>query len=152
MSDPMLFETATPRFGLPLLYAGQSQKEAFVNEAHALLDALMHCAVDGEMTEPPAEAEEGSCWLVGETATGAWAGQAGAIACRQSGNWLFHLPRDGMLVFDRATGQQLRYFGGWKIPEVPMEPTGGSFVDIEARAALAELIAALRVAGTFSSS
>jgi len=149
MSDPLLFESASPRFGLPLLYAGQSQKEAFVNEAHALADALLHCAIEGAAAAPPATPVEGSNWLVGTSATGAWAGRDGAIACRQAGNWLFVAPRDGMRVLDRSTGQELRYSGGWSVAVVPAEPTGGAVIDAEARTAIAGLVTALRVAGIF---
>lgn len=70
MSDPFLFDSTTPRFGLPLLFAGQAQKEAFVNEAHALADALIHCAVEGEATAPPGAPVDGTSWLVGSPATG----------------------------------------------------------------------------------
>ena len=66
MSDPITFASASPRLGLPLLFAGQSQKEFFVNEAHALVDALLHAAVEGEADAPPSAAEEGECWLVGD--------------------------------------------------------------------------------------
>jgi hypothetical protein len=152
MSDPILFDIASPRFALPLLFAGQAQKEVFVNEAHALADALLHCAIEGVASMPPASPLNGECWLVGDLPTGDWAGQAGMLACRQAGNWLFVTPRDGMRVLDRGTGQERLFFGSWKIPDVAEEPIGGSTVDAQARAAIAQLIAALRVAGIFPES
>jgi len=147
MSDPFIFDSATPRFGLPLLYAGQAQKEIFVNEAHALADALLHCAVEGEAGDPPVVPVEGTCWLVGAPATGDWTGQEGNLACREGGNWLFVAARDGLRVVDRSTGQELRYLGGWRSAAVPVEPSGGSVVDAEARASILGLVAALREAG-----
>ncbi len=147
MSDPFLFDSTTPRFGLPLLFAGQAQKEAFVNEAHALADALIHCAVEGEATAPPGTPVDGTSWLVGSPATGDWAGQEGNLACCQGGNWLFVTARDGLRIADRSSGQEGRYMGGWRFAEVPVEPSGGSVVDAEARAAILGLVASLREAG-----
>ena len=147
MTDPISFTSTTPRYGLPLLFAGQSQKEFYVNEAHALTDALLHAACEGEAANPPATPAEGETWLVAAAATGDWAGADGQIAARQSGNWLFAAPRDGMRMFDRSTGQMLLYRGGWQRPAAPAAPAGGTTVDTEARAALADLIAALASAG-----
>lgn len=149
MTTPIPFDSATPRFGLPLLFVGQAQKEAFVNEAHIITDAIVHCAVSGEASAPPATAIDGECWLVAPSPTGAWAGHAGQIACPHAGDWLFVTPRDGMHVLDRATGQDRRYHGTWRAPEVPATPTGGTTVDAEARSAILALVEALRDAGIF---
>lgn len=151
MSDAFLFDSTTPRFGFPLLFAGQAQKEAHVNEAHSLADAIVHCAVMGEQAAPPSTAAEGDCWLVSASPTGAWAGHAGKIAAMQGGNWLYISPRDGMRVLDRSTGQDRRYLGEWWKPATPPLPTGGTIVDTEARSALSALIASLRQAGIFPS-
>ena len=152
MPDPIVFDSISPRFSLPLLFAGQSQKEAFVNEAHARADALLHCAIEGEAATPPTTPVEGTNWLVAASPTGAWAGQAGKLACRQAGNWLFVAPRDGMVLLNRTNGQQRRYFASWLPPSVPSAPTGGTTIDTEARAAIAALVAALRTAGVFPQS
>ena len=152
MSQPFTFDTTSPRFALPLLFAGQSQKEIFVNEAHSLTDALLHCSIEGSSTAPPATPSEGENWLVGSAATGEWENQDGAIACRQAGNWLFVAPRDGMRIFDRSKAQLLLYDGDWNAPAVPASPSGGTTIDVEARAAIDALFAALRVAGIFPES
>ena len=151
MSDPVTFTSATPRHALPLLFAGQAQKELTVNEAHALADALLHPAVEGEATDPPVAPDEGESWLVGTGATGDWIGEEGKLACREAGNWLFMAPRDGMSVLDRSSGQRILYLDGWQRPAPPVEPTGGTTADTEARTAIAGLIEALRVAGVFAS-
>ncbi|MBU6267591.1 MAG: DUF2793 domain-containing protein [Sphingomonadales bacterium] len=130
--------------------AGQAQKEFYVNEAHVLVDALLHCVVEGVATVPPAAPIDGTAWLVGATPTGAWAGQAGKIAARQAGNWLFILPRDGLRVMDRSTGQDTRYLGGWQRPTRPGLPSGGATIDNEARVAISQLVSALSIAGIFS--
>ncbi len=152
MSDPLTFDSTSPRFNLPLLFAGQAQKEAFVNEAHALTDALLHCAIEGTAAAPPVSPANGANWLVGTSPSGDWTGQAGKLACRQAGVWLFIAPRDGLRMLDRSTGQEKHYFGAWQAPFAPAVPSGGSTIDIEARAAIASLVAALRVAGVYPAS
>ena len=149
MSVPLTFDIASPRFSLPLLFAGQAQKEVFVNEALAITDALLHCAIEGEADAPPGSPSDGDAWLVGLAPNGPWTGQEGRIACWQAGNWLFVQPRDGMRVLDRSSGQEIRFHGIWRRPSVPLEPSGGSVVDSEARAAIQQLIAALRLTGIF---
>lgn len=152
MSDPISFDTASPRFDLPLLFAGQAQKEVYVNEAHALIDALLHCAVESIAVTPPTAPADGSNWLIGAAATGDWSGKANSIACRQAGNWIYITPRDGMIVLNRATGQQLRYFGAWAAATNVASPTGGGIVDAEARSAIGGIVLALKVAGILATS
>jgi len=147
MPDPISFTSASSRYGLPLLFAGQAQKEFFVNQAHALIDTLLHPAIEGEADDPPAAPEEGESWLVGPAPAGAWAERAGCLASFQAGAWIFAEPRDGLRVFDRGTGQDIRYRGGWQRAVTPAAPAGGATVDSEARTAIAALIAALIAGG-----
>lgn len=147
MPDPISFTSATPRFTLPLLFAGQAQKELTVNEACARIDALLHPAIEGTADDPPGSPADGECWLTGAAPTGAWDGHPGELACWQSASWIFTVPRDGMRLLDRATGQVTLYRGGWTAPTTPVAPAGGTTVDAEARAAIADLIAALADAG-----
>lgn len=149
MPDPINFDTASPRLGLPLLYAGQSQKEFYVNEAHALIDSLLHGAIENVANTPPATPGAGQTWLVGAAPTADWSGQAGKLASWQGVGWLFTTPRDGMRILNRANGQDMRYFGGWLTPTAATAPSGGSTIDVQARVAISQLISALSAAGVF---
>lgn len=147
MPDP-LFDSRTPRLDMPLLFAGQAQKEGFVNETTARIDALLHGAIEAEIATPPVLPIDGQCWLVGASPTGDWSGHVGKIAARQAGNWLFFSARDGMKLLNRATGQEIRYKAGWQIAARPAAPAGGTTIDSEARSAIAAILASLTTAGT----
>lgn len=151
MTEPLTFTSATARFALPFLFAGQAQKELFVNEAHARIDMLLHPSVLGEADDPPAAPADGDCWLVGSAPTGQWSARSGALACRQVGEWQFATPLAGMQLFDRSTRQFLVFTDTWQRLAPPPEPSGGSTVDSEARGAIATLLAALKLAGIFPS-
>ena len=129
--------------------AGQAQKEFYVNEAHFLLDLLVHGSVEGIAEEPPADPLDNEVWIVGEGAIGDWSGKDGQLAAYRSGAWYFVNVQDGAKLFDRGAGQHVLRDGNWKRPVVPAEPATGSTVDAEARLAIAGLIEALRNAGIF---
>jgi hypothetical protein len=131
------------------LFVGQAQKEAWVNEAHARIDALLHCTIEGVRADPPAAPNDGEAWIVAAGATGAWASKDGMIATRQGDNWILIPAREGMRVLDLSTRQELLFSAVWQAPVPPVAPTGGATIDVEARAAIAQLIAALRVSGVF---
>jgi len=147
MSDPVTFASASPRVTLPLLFGGQAQKEVFINEALSRIDALLHPAVEGEMETSPVTPSDGDCWIVGLNPTGEWEGHANDIACFQAGNWLFVSPLEGMSVYDKSLSQKSYFNGSWQRASSISPPTGGSTEDIEARAAIAALIAVMTQAG-----
>ena len=147
MSDPLTFPSRTARFSLPLLFAGQAQKEFTVNETVSRIAALLHASIEAEVGDPPAAPEDGRCWLVGAFATGAWAGREGSIACHASGDWLFVDPVPGMRCYDHSSGATLFYDGDWKRPARPPAVEGGVTQDSEARAAIAALVDSLAEAG-----
>lgn len=148
--EPIEFTNRTARLGLPYLFAGQAQKEFIVNESLALLDSLVHPAVEGEAQNPPATPSEGETWLVGDQAGGDWAGHETSIANWQNGAWLLIAPHDGMRLFDKATGQHIFYAEGWRRGDSPQLPGPGQTEDSELRAAFANLIEELRNAGIFA--
>lgn len=152
MPEPVITTARSPRHDLPYLFPAQAQKEAFVNEALARLDALVQTVVDGERDGPPTSPERGDCFIVGEGASGAWSGHTGAIAIWAEGQWLFTPAFEGMQAYDldSASVATYRADSGWRRLAVPALPSGGAVQDIEARAAIAALAASLRSLGIFA--
>lgn len=151
MTDPISFSDTSPRFALPLLFAGQSQKEVTVNEALLNADILLHPTVEGFATTAPSAPAAGQCWIVGTGATGVLAAEAGRIMAWSDGGWRFVTPRDGMRVYDLSVGAHRIFAGGaWRIAASPAIPSGGSVVDAQSRTAISALIAALRTGGIIS--
>jgi hypothetical protein len=147
MTTPVTFTSRSSRFGLPFLFPGQAQKEVYINEAHALVDALLQPVIEGVSDTPPVYPQDGGCWIVGSTPTGAWAGHASEIACYQAGSWLFAPAVNHMRVFDRSSSVYLHFNERWSLPATVTAPSGGSTVDTEARAAITALIQALASGG-----
>lgn len=109
--------------GLPYLLPSQAQKHVTHNEALRLLDILVQLSVaqTGAAT-PPADPAEGDIYGLGAAPTGAWAGQAGALAAWIDGAWLFVAPRPGWRAWDRAAGELRIWDGtGWVLPAAAPE-------------------------------
>lgn len=151
MTD-LAFDSQTSRFQLPLLFAGQAQKELFVNEIACRIDCLLHPVIEGTSSNPPADANDGQAWIVGQSAEGLWAGKDHSLACRQSGNWHFFRPVPGMRAFDKIAGRELVFQGSWIALDTPELPSGGTTVDVQARVAIEEIVDSLRSYGIFSPS
>jgi hypothetical protein len=145
MADP----TESPRYTLPLLVAGQAQKELTHNEALILLDALIGAsAAAANAVTPPAAPQPGQCWAIGAAPTGSWAGQAGRLAIATAGGWRFCAVPDGFAVRIGAAGALWRRSGStWTAPTMVAAPSGGAVNDSEARAAIAAILAMLTTHG-----
>lgn len=131
--------------------AGQTQKEVTVNEALIAIDFLLGSAVEGLISAPPAAPAVGKAWIVGPAATDAFAGHSDDIAGWTEGGWRFVRPSQGMHLYDREAAALRYYIGGWSIISAPGLPVGGTTIDVEARACIAALVAALEQAGIISS-
>ena len=152
MSDPVTFDSTTPRLALPLLFAGQAQKEFTVNEALLRADLALHCAVEGELAAPPPGPLAGQAWLVAANPSGAFAGHASAIAGFTAGGWRFIAPQAGFRVYDKASACFRHYAGAWQRGIVPATPAGGSTIDQEARTAIGNILEKLVSAGILATS
>lgn len=103
--------TDTPKLDLPYIDTGQAQKETTHNEALNRLDvAVFPSVIDTTTTAPPGAPTDGQAWIVGASATGAWAGKDKQIAA-YFGGWKFFVPADGWTVWDQASGRKITFDG-----------------------------------------
>ena len=147
MTDPVQFPSRTDTIGLPLLFAGQAQKEFFINQAFSQIDTMLRGAVAGEFDLPPAGPADGTAYIVGSNAQNEWDGREGMLALRIAGSWQFVPPQRGMHVFDRTAGCMRIFRNEWSGPSSVSPAEGGTNIDAEARSAIDGIIVALQNAG-----
>ncbi|MBM1308676.1 DUF2793 domain-containing protein [Sulfitobacter mediterraneus] len=110
----------SPILSLPYIQPAQAQKHVTHNEALRILDAVKQLAVlDAGLTAPPAGPAQGDRYIVGASATGAWAGQDHAIAVWADAAWVFFAPRTGWRADLATTGTQLRFDGALWVDAIP---------------------------------
>lgn len=161
---------ATDRYALPLVQTGQAQKDVTYNDAIGAIDSLLHLAVEGVAASRPAAPAAGQCWIIATAATGPWTGHDGHIAAFTSAGWAEITPRDGCLAWNKEAGVFAVFQNGsWNTDRWPVRAltiggrtvlggpvagvaaaSGGSVVDLEARAVLATLLTGLRTLGLFA--
>jgi hypothetical protein len=144
----------TARHKLPLLAVSQAQKEITHNEALIRIDALLDAVAQAELATPPVltDADIGKCWLIGASPSGDWAGKHRQLAVWIGGSWRFCSPAEGMQLRLQSSGTDRVYSAGsWvTAPTIP-DPSNGTVIDIEARQAIASLLAYLRSTGKVTS-
>lgn len=158
----------TARLGLKTIEPGQLHKEISHNEAIERLDMIVQpVVISSDVSQPPASAAIGDCFIVGPSATGDWTGRDGEFAMMGSGGWVYLAPFSGLEVRDEGQAVTLRHDGAsWQIarhrgsvedqdghqvianrqPSVGL-PAGGSVQDLEARAAISALVGRLEAHG-----
>ena len=106
----------TARLDLPLIKPSQAQKHVTHNEALQLLDGLVQAVLEeaGAQT-PPFEPVTGQLFALGANPSGDWTGEAGKLALRTEGAWIFITPQAGWRAWDKATGRHVVYddVNGW---------------------------------------
>lgn len=107
-----------------LLEAAQSQKHVTVNDNMVAIDHLLHLDVKQVfLSTPPGSPSGGDRYVVGGSATGAWAGKDYKIAAYIDGMWRFYDPRPGMSAYSEA--DSTRYDVDASFQWVPQFANGG---------------------------
>lgn len=162
----------TDRLLMPLLAAGQAQKEITHNEALTLADLLLLPVVEAVAPPSiPASPVLGKGWIVGASPAGAWAGQAHRLAFWTAAGWRYVAAPEGSSLWSLADSQPVqRTASGWSVGVLRASsvsiggnqiigarlaaiatPAGGSVVDVEARAAVNDIVDRLRTHGLIAS-
>lgn len=133
-----------------------------------MLDVLVAPAVEEPpLATPPSAPAIGNCYIIGSSPSGAWSGHAQQMAAYTSGGWRFVAPRVGTSVYVASSGSIAVFGGGsWEVGTLKGSqlavdglkvvgsrgaaigaPTAGSTVDSEARAAIGQILSAMRLHG-----
>lgn len=85
---------------IPEIAENQASKYLTHNQAIRKLRILSQIAVkDKDLTAPPGSPADGDCYIVGGSATGAWAGHDGDLAFYSTSSWVFLDPVEGWLAY-----------------------------------------------------
>lgn len=116
----------TPKTGAPEWAASQASPHATVNEALRRIEggAGFYVVADKDLTAPPGSCADGAVYIVAAAPTGAWSGQAKAVAqavgTNAANGWYFRTPEEG--VFAWVQDENLLYYydgSGWSAYAAP---------------------------------
>ena len=98
-----------PITGLTYQEAGSLQTDAIQNEELNYFAFWMNCVVKSVgATAPPGSPSEGDCHIVGEGASGPWAGHDKKGVVYRDG-WKFYAPKEGVAVKNMDDGDDYEY-------------------------------------------
>ena len=112
--------TATPNLVLSYISSSQAQKEVTHNAALNDLDFLSKTSViDTTISTPPSSPATGAAYIIGPSPTGAWSGNANALAGYYAG-WSIKPPEAGWTAWTQ-NGNRLLYYNGsaWALLTTP---------------------------------
>lgn len=131
----------TPYLGIPELSQSQANPDVTVNEAVALLAAMLK-GIEAIQNAPPGSPAEGDAYVVGTAGSGAWSGKNNCIAVRVGSSWRF-IPGNndaGSQIAMGASQEGLRVYH--KTEEVTYVWTGSAWV-VNTAPLLSSTVAAL---------
>ncbi len=130
-----------------------------------MLDTIVAAAVEEPArNDPPAAPLPGQCFIVGTAPIGAWSGNAAALAAFSAAGWRFIAPVDGLQAWVKSMSSWAAYHAGaWELGTLRgsrlmigglqvvgarsgavADVIGGTTVDAEARAAISDMLIAMR--------
>ena len=134
----------TPRLALPLVQPAQAMKHVTVNEALLAIDALIRAVAQSRTeTVPPADPEDGACWIRPAGAVdAAWdAAPDGALMQWRDGGWIAHAPEPGWRVWILDEARPALWIDGvgWQAAP-PQHVLAATAAGATMRACIAEIV------------
>ena len=113
----------TPIHGIPDWAAEQASPWTTENQSKRMLEAMARRGIveDRDLATPPVSCDDGACYLVDVSATGAWAGQDGrlaiAVGVNAASGWYFiTVAVEGTTLYVRDEDREIVYNGSaWVI-------------------------------------
>ena len=102
--------------GFQYVVEGQASGEITANAALDMLDSFIWNTVISTTNTPPGSPNDGDCYCIGTSPTGAWVGYTSQLAFCVNGAWQFVNPPSKTIVMDRGAG-------GLKICTAGVPPT-----------------------------
>ncbi len=103
--------TTTSHLAISLVEQSQAQKEITINQAISRIDAILNTGAKSRSTAtPPTTPATGDVYIVANSPTGDWAGQAGKVAYFDA-IWRFITPNEGMEIWVNDEDLTARYNG-----------------------------------------
>src|SRR5688572_27312002 len=113
----------TPILAMDELEDSQEQPHVPINAGLRTLEVVGQlCIASRTETSPPPDAEDGTCFIVGENATDDWENKDFQVTYK-SGGWLFLQPQERWLAWVQDEQQWYMYTGDTGAPWVPFTVT-----------------------------
>ena len=108
--------SSTGRLGLPYIVTAQAQKEVTHNDGLNRLDAFVTPVVADIASAPPGSPTVGDLYIVGASATGAFATHEDELAQYLTGGWVFYTPFKWMDAVVEETQSRMAWDGANWVP------------------------------------
>lgn len=102
----------TPILDLDEWEEAQAQPQVTVNEALRWLECFAGLVVESQSVTAPPSAVDGDRYIVGDTATGVWAGHDKEIALLMGSTWVFRTAPAGALAYVIDEDDSYRFLSG----------------------------------------
>lgn len=147
----------SPRLGITLMAAAQSQPHLIVNAAIRILETVTNLvAISASIDTPPVSPNDGDVYVLANGTTGVWVGHEDALAISIAGSWFYVPAEEGWIVWVDDIAGRITYGvgspAGWgtyttgptgppAAIDVTFDDTGLGIIAADVQTAIADIVA-----------